>query len=46
MINQRLASYIQNAIKSGWDGNAIRNKLVAQGFSDVDILDTINYVKS
>lgn len=46
MINQRLTNYVQKALNAGWDNNTIKSKLVAQGYSEIDIYDTINYVKS
>jgi len=46
MINQRLTNYIKQAINAGWDNNAIKSKLAVQGYSEIDVEDTINYVKS
>lgn len=46
MINKQLVTYIQKTLNSGYEINVIKNKLVARGYSETDVDDTINYVKS
>lgn len=46
MINQKLVDYVQKTLNSGYDISAIKNKLVTLGYSEIDVDDAINYVKS
>ena len=45
MINQKIVEYIQQNLDEGYDVAAIRKRLIAHGYPQNDIDDTINHVQ-